>query len=329
MPNQIIIPAIMKARAWCFTLNNPHVMDPPYGYVEMEENLKTMDPEYYVFSLEVGEQGTYHYQGFMYFKNARGMESIKKHLNCKQIHLEKARAKDLKDAANYCKKEPIEGPWEYGELPQQGKRTDLTEFVKDIRSGMSKDALLDKHATAMALYPRFMDMVTMPNFTPMQEERTWKTEVIVCYGGTGTGKSRAAYEAGAKFLQPTKSGFINGYYGQPIVCFDDFDPETIPFRQLLNYMDRYPIVTNVKSAYKIWNPRQLWITAEKHPSEWYPLPPESLEQLMRRIDKLLHYPLQVTTEVQPTTTTTTIPVSNITGSGAPLFDLSCLDSDTE
>ena len=83
-----------KYRSWCFTLNN-------YVEKDIEELLKFMSGEKYVFQEEVGENGTRHLQGVVTFKNQRYISGLKK-VN-ERIHWEVCR--NVGASRNYCRKD--------------------------------------------------------------------------------------------------------------------------------------------------------------------------------------------------------------------------------
>lgn len=81
-----------KSRGYCFTLNN---------YTEEDiKNMTCVDAEY-VFQEETGTNGTPHLQGFVYFKNAVGFNTVKK-LHSK-AHWEAAK-KPRMACIRYCSK---------------------------------------------------------------------------------------------------------------------------------------------------------------------------------------------------------------------------------
>jgi len=107
----------LQGRNWCFTLNNP------------ESQLDFDSPgipwlSYAVWQAEMGDRGTYHFQGYMHFSRPVRLSGILKANNemLKGSHLEIARGSH-EDNEKYCTKEAsrLEGPWRWGEKPKQGK----------------------------------------------------------------------------------------------------------------------------------------------------------------------------------------------------------------
>lgn len=101
-----------RSRCWFFTWNNP---DNEHTFISL---LEFAGVSKYVFQLEKGESGTLHFQGLIYFENARDFKSIKS-INPK-IHFEVC--KDLRKAIKYCCKleTRVKGPWVKGiELPKE------------------------------------------------------------------------------------------------------------------------------------------------------------------------------------------------------------------
>jgi len=88
-----------RNRGWTITLNN---------YNEEEWNsiseLAQMHSEKFILGKEVGESGTPHVQGYIYFKNPRDMKSVKKVLKNERLHLEIAKGSTKQNLA-YCSKD--------------------------------------------------------------------------------------------------------------------------------------------------------------------------------------------------------------------------------
>lgn len=100
------IKAVVRARHWCFTLNN---------HTEAEITHLTQELGVYLFQEEIGKEGTPHLQGVCSFDNARVLAGMKK-VN-ERAHWEPC--KDLAASIKYCSKaETRTGRlWESGMRP--------------------------------------------------------------------------------------------------------------------------------------------------------------------------------------------------------------------
>ena len=81
-----------RAAAWCYTLNN---------YTEEESEALWKEGTYQIQGYEKGSEGTPHIQGYIEFKNAKRLSTLKK-IN-PRIHWEIRRG-NQKAAIQYCKK---------------------------------------------------------------------------------------------------------------------------------------------------------------------------------------------------------------------------------
>jgi len=107
----------------------------------------------------------------------------------------------------------------------------------------------------------------------------------VYHGPTGTGKSRRAWEEGTLDAYPKdpRTKFWCGYDGQLNVIIDEFRGG-IDIAHLLRWLDRYPVIVEVKGSSVCLRATNIWITSNLPPSEWYPgLDDDTLEALMRRL----------------------------------------------
>ena len=102
---------VRSVRAFCFTINN-----------WTEDDISFLDElscRYLCYGKEVGESGTPHLQGYVYFDNRRSVKGIVKVL---RGHVEVAKGNAEQNAA-YCSKDG--DFFERGDRPCQGKRTDI------------------------------------------------------------------------------------------------------------------------------------------------------------------------------------------------------------
>jgi len=92
MPRQVA-----PVKDWVFTLSNPRTKD--------HARVRSWVYNYMVYQLEIGEQGTVHFQGFVQFPTGQRLKQLKK-LD-KRVHWEPRRGSAYQ-ASHYCKKpEPL------------------------------------------------------------------------------------------------------------------------------------------------------------------------------------------------------------------------------
>lgn len=223
-----------------------------------------------------------HHQGFIYFANAQ--RSVKKVANLLgKCHVEPCRG-SLKDNQDYCAKATKGVLVEFGCAPKQGQRMNLDDMMAGVKAGVSEVKLAEENPALWCQYGRRLERYR----AILQPKRTWKSEVFVFYGASGTGKTRRAWEQGGPEMDSVKvaNGFLIGYSNAPTVLIDDFDPSSINRQLLLQMLDRYPCTVNIKNGQTQWNPRAIILTSNMHPLDWFSGPRDS-EALMRRITRLV------------------------------------------
>lgn len=124
----------LRSRGWFFTLNNPD------SETQLIELFEVSGAKNYCFQLEMGENGTPHFQGMVYYENARSFKSMKE-LD-KRIHWEKM--KDVRRSIEYVTKSEtrIDGPWSKGiKIPRKLKLIDPT--VRPWQDSLVKELSLE------------------------------------------------------------------------------------------------------------------------------------------------------------------------------------------
>lgn len=261
-----------QARHWCFTLNN---------YTDDEEqHLGTLHPDkvlYIVYGRETGAQGTPHLQGFVSFESRKVASTVKRLIG-RRAHLEVARGTPSQ-AADYCKKD---GDFrEFGSIPHaRGARNDLRKLQERIVAGATATEIRDEFPGLYYRYNRAIDR----HIQDMKPDRDWETNVVVYWGKTGTGKTKQVFEFTRRTDIYTHTGesWFDGYQGQPVVLFDDFNGSEFKLTYLLKLLDRYPMQVPIKGGYVKWVPRTIFITSNKHPDEWYPNAFEEHRRALKR-----------------------------------------------
>lgn len=115
--------------------------------------------------------------------------------------------------------------------------------------------------------------------------------VSVFWGKTGTGKSRRAWEEAGFSAYPKAptSKFWDGYQGQQNVVIDEFRG-IIEISHFLRWMDRYPLLVEVKGTSVVCCAEHIWITSNLSPRQWYPaLDDETFDALNRRFTEIVEF----------------------------------------
>ncbi|AXH76392.1 MAG: helicase [Kajamanuvirus moutis] len=108
----------------------------------------------------------------------------------------------------------------------------------------------------------------------------------VFVGRTGSGKSHTAWsEAGLDaYPKDPLTKFWDGYQGHENVVIDEFRG-IVSISHLLRWLDRYPMLVEIKGSATVLKAKNFWITSNLHPRQWYPeLDALTYEALERRIE---------------------------------------------
>lgn len=117
---------------------------------------------------------------------------------------------------------------------------------------------------------------------PRAIERT----CVVYWGKTGMGKSARAWAEATVDAYPKdpRTKFWDGYRGHKHVVVDEFRGG-IDIAHLLRWLDRYPVLVEIKGSAVVLAAEKIWITSNLSPKDWYPgLDAETLNALLRRIN---------------------------------------------
>lgn len=280
-----------QARRWCFTWNNY-----PGDMTSVKDNdepwkqaLDRCNYCYCTVGFEEAETGTKHLQGYFEFTSGKRFGTLKKLLP--GVHLEKCKGSALANR-EYCQKTGLF--WESGEAKSQGKRTDYHDLMEDVREGVSEYALFDAHPRIMFNNLRAVDRYCMLWTKRVLKEGGYKCRnVKVYYGGTGTGKTRTAYEESDDpfILSTTQTGlWWDGYECEKDVILDEFRDSAVPLAQLLRILDGYPVSIPIKGGMKILQAENVIITSNVCPDEWYMgCDMKSREALFRRFKEIWEF----------------------------------------
>lgn len=240
-----------RSRSWCITEHKNF-------------NLKFEDAEYWIIGQEIGkETKKEHLQCYVYYKDARSFTAMKK--DFPTSHIEAAKGSPWQNR-QYCIKD---GTYtEGGQLPQQGKRTDISDFMEAIRSGMDDIDLSISFPSCFARYLRSIDRLRKAVLAKKHKGFS-PVEVYVYYGAAGVGKtSKVEAKDPDVYHVTTDALWWDGYNGQEAILFDDFYGG-IKYCKLLKLLDGYKFQLPVKGGFtwKCW--KRVYITSNVHPEKWY------------------------------------------------------------
>lgn len=268
----LTIPAMSKYRRWCFTLNNPEVV-----------NYDSWKAAYIAVGLETAPStGTLHHQGYVRFTNPRALDGVRMLLPT--AHWEAARASE--DACSvYCLKGGNVVVHSGDKAVGQGKRSDLAIARECVQSGENMRQIAAKVNSFQGI--RAGELL----LKYLEPGRNFKPTVWWFYGPTGVGKSFAA-----KTLLPNAwwSGknhqWFEGYDAHEEVIFDDARGDFSPFHILLRLLDENPYRIENKGGSRQFLARRIILTSPLPPHRFYrDRSGEDLQQLGRRIDHIVHF----------------------------------------
>jgi len=272
-------------------------------YTTFFETKKTLF-DYLIISLEQGDEGTIHIQGYAYKKKRYYFTQLQDILPKTHIEQSKGTPQQNKDYINKVGTHEDKAhtnllePLEYGTLPQseQGKRNDLEDLVGMITDGATDMEIL---AQFPSLYLRFQSHIKQlrqnilfDKYKKVQRNVT----VTYIYGTTGTGKTRSIYDnfdAGDIYrVSNYGTGAFDNYEGQPILVLDEFRGG-FKFSELLNYLDRYPTMLSARYSDKVACYDTVYIISNIALDEQYYNiqndEPQSWQALLRRINKVINF----------------------------------------
>lgn len=217
-----------------------------------------------------------HIQGYLEWKQQITFKAIKK--IWPSLHIEERKGTQ-DQAITYCKKD---GKWtEFGTKAEQGKRTDIIDYIEASKTSNELEIMQtypETWARHERLYQRVREVVLRhtPKFPPY---------VIVLCGRTGSGKScipnLIGEYLGSLYTQTGNYKWWDGYLGETITIFDDYDGQ-LKEKDLLQILDRYKYKAEIKGGHTyIISPlifiscsNLLWATDEQVKRRinqiWYP-----------------------------------------------------------
>jgi hypothetical protein len=174
--------------------------------------------------------------------------------------------------------------FEFGKKPfNRSRATDWDQVVADAKTGQLDNVPSDILVRCYGNLRR----IAADHLSPVGFERV----CVVYWGATGTGKSRKAWDEAGMDAYPKdpRTKFWDGYRNHRNVVIDEFRGG-IDIGHLLRWLDRYPVVVEVKGSAVVLKAEKIWITSNLDPRLWYPdLDEETKSALLRRLT-ITHFP---------------------------------------
>lgn len=276
----------MAVRHICFTCFDLSLLD-RLARLNYEEDVR-----YVIAQVERGnETQRLHVQGYIECFAPHRFPWYKRALGDDTIHLERRRG-TREEARNYCRKSDSRqwGPYEFGrwQAGGQGRRNDLDGIRQRIREGATPLDVADSDFGAWVRHYQAFDRYSAMAYSSDLRLRDLRVDVL--WGPTGTGKTHRAFQVDPtayRLVPPRSDGSIwwDGYSGQATVIIDDYE-RWIPYRTLLMYLDKYPIMLPIKGSFTPARYTRVVITSNLEPDMWHP--DKEYEPLRRRLHHIHH-----------------------------------------
>lgn len=295
-----------RARNVCFRVTLPE--DWPEG-----EPPTLLDPSlwkdcsYCIYQLELGDETSrLHYQGYLecvgqktwvyMHENWDGLEGA---------HFEVRRGTQL-EAINYCKKgdTALDGPWEWGEAKEQGKRSDLLDIKRKIDEMQPLSVIQDDHFASFVRHSKFFKEYKRQKTAA----RNFKTQVWLFIGPPGHGKSTMmkilAPMLGSVFKARNKKSsglYWDDYDGQDVIILDEFNGARMIPEDFNDLADEHECVLPVHGgAGHQMVSKYLFIGTNYLPRQWWKnRNPAQLRQTLRRIDVVFKMGFKYPSPLEP------------------------------
>lgn len=182
----------------------------------------------------------------------------------------------------------VSGPYEFGERPKQGERTDLDEVAGKIKDGLPLKRAAQEYP---AQWVKFNRGLTSLRQMVVQPPKFRDLTVTWLWGPTACGKTRRVHESCDEddlYTVHPNAKWWDGYDGQDTILFDEFYGH-IDLEVMLRLLDHYRLQLEVKGGmtYAMWT--KVWLTSNVDPMTLYAgARPETREAFFRRITTIEH-----------------------------------------
>lgn len=291
-----------QGRKWLLTVNKP--AEKGLDHKAIQERLKQFPSlAYYCMADEKGE--TEHTHVFFALEHPTRFSTIKRlfptaHIDRADGTAAECRAyvqKSGKWAESDKAETSIPGTFEeWGELPieRQGERTDLALLYQLIKDGLSNYEIMEQNPDYMLSLEKIER--ARQAVREQQYRETFRTlEVTYIWGPTGVGKTRSVMEGQGYsdvYRVTDYTHPFDSYAGEAVLLLDEYN-SNFKIRDLLNYLDGYPLMLPARYSNRVACYTKVYIISnlclsKQYPDEQYNSP-ATFAALLRRINKVIHY----------------------------------------
>lgn len=254
-----LISQMSQSSRWCFTLNNPDLCEVADFQLICDDPVRVV---YAIFGDEVGEEGTFHVQGFVVFKGKHRLSGVKKFLE--RAHWEPARGSSSQ-AADYCKKD---GKFvEFGECPRDTRFSSEGVSLQNIETwDAARRAAAEGRFDDIPshLYVRFKgNFHSIFDDACVAKDCVSVLDHIWIHGCTGVGKSRYVWKNFPGAYRKPLNKWWDHYSKEEVVVLEDVDPthEKWLGHLLKVWSDHYPFIAERKGGSRQIRPEKIIVTS--------------------------------------------------------------------
>lgn len=284
-----------RSRCFFFTANKD--LEEAFNYLKLQDTRYTL-----IGPIErAPTTGHEHFHACIYYKSPHSVRAIINGFNrFGMVEVGRGNAEQIRQ---YCCKtgKPL---YEFGEVPQQGKRTDLITAIEEAKTlsefKMNNPDLFCRYHNGIKEYyeEAHAEKLLDKAINEVLDGTEPDLEVIYITGPSGSGKSHFSIEYAVKGLgfKPSEIGFvecsgdfnIGSRLDAKCLILNEFRDSQMPLRNFLNLTDRYTTTFNIKGSKLVVKPKAIIINSIKPLTEIYKASGESRKQIYRRITKLFY-----------------------------------------
>jgi len=277
-----------KYRAWCFTINNYNKTHEDI----IQTTIKSF-ARYVVYGYEVGDCGTPHLQGYVYFHNQRQHKAVTRMLPGAFVTPARGSAEQNRV---YCTKEE-HGGYEFGEPPMdrdvarrlggEGNKARYASAITYAKSG-ELNKIEEEDPQLFLVHGVRLASLYAPVTVPLDGDLLHEWWV----GPSGSGKSRLLWELYPNHFAKALNKWWDRYRFEDVVAIEEWAPKNdCTASSLKKWADRYPFPGEIKGGVmQRLRPKKIIVLSNYTPQQCF-LNSEDLEPILRRFT-VINFPIQ-------------------------------------